>query len=49
MTLKWETKYCDDEGILDQRIFVPQALSFEEIKSSFDVGRKRKQQTRGVR
>ncbi len=49
MTLSWKTKFCDDEGIVDQRVFTPKALSFEEIKSSFEVGRKRKPPISGVR
>ena len=49
MTLCWKTKFCDDEGIIDQRVFTPKALSFEEIKSSFEVGRKRKPPISDVR
>jgi len=41
VALKWDTKFCDDEELIDQRVFTPQALSFEQIKSSFEAVRKR--------
>ena len=41
ITLKWDTKLCDDQEFIDQRVFTPQALSFEQIKSSFETAQKR--------
>lgn len=41
MQMRWDTKLCDDEEFIDQRVFTPQAMSFEQIRSSFEAAQKR--------